>query len=728
MSREISNASNAARAHAAWRWAGVILLASALAYWGTLSYPFLHDDISVISENPVVQEGRAGEALAKDYWSMRAGEGGRDRLYRPLTTLSLIANRWLADGSAPGGAPWGFRAVNVLLNALAALLLFRLGLALGLSMHAAGAAGLLFAVHPLHSEAVLAVVGRADILAAIGVFGGALVLLGGASRTGVREAGASRAGLGQKTGGRGPAGGKAGSGRYHGKSNKNKELNKDKSAGWPGAGWSGPGWKRAAALGGCFALAIFSKETGAALLGLAALWWGWHRWVIKPEKEEIAKAGEVGGGGVPGADDREKSLKNKEMEEKPGVSNWRFGLGRIEMFALLTPLVVYLAMRYWALGMWTRPGLPSLLDNPLAHEGLAGRLAGAMGVMGRFFGLLVWPRPLSVDYSYAQILPWSGESLAWAALGAGALGLWAWCAWRWRYERHVAAFGLALFTAAYFPASNLVVPVGTVMAERLMYLPSAGFLLAIIPWLEGVVTRRGGRAFFGAIAAATLVFGAMSWERAAEWSGYLKFWESTARVSPNSARALRLWGQSLARVGKFTEAVAPLKKATRIFPNYDPAWTELGIAMMQNGKQKEAEAVLQEALRLNPDGPETLLALGALFIKGGYLDQARNHLEKAVSLYPRFVEARFRLGNLYMKARDNERARDQYNMALIVAPERGDIHHNMSITLYLSGDFVGARRHARIARKYGIKLHPEFARRIGLARGGAAERPGKKVK
>jgi len=91
-----------------------------------------------------------------------------------------------------------------------------------------------------------------------------------------------------------------------------------------------------------------------------------------------------------------------------------------------------------------------------------------MGVLGRYLGLMVWPRPLTIDYSYAQILPWSGESLAWAAAGAAVMGLWGWAAWRWRAERPEAAFGLALFLAAYFPASNLALPIGTVMAATRM--------------------------------------------------------------------------------------------------------------------------------------------------------------------------------------------------------------------------------------------------------------------
>jgi len=130
-------------------------------------------------------------------------------------------------------------------------------------------------------------------------------------------------------------------------------------------------------------------------------------------------------------------------------------------------LVLYLAMRYQALGMWTRPAPPSLLDNPLAQAGLAGRLFGAVGVLGRYFRLLVEPWPLTIDYSYAQVLPGGGETALWAAAGAAALAGWAWAAWRWRREAPEAGFGLALFAAGWFPVSHLALPIGTVMAESI---------------------------------------------------------------------------------------------------------------------------------------------------------------------------------------------------------------------------------------------------------------------
>ncbi len=660
-------------------WIAAVLIVSVLSFWGTLSYPFLHDDLTVIGGSGIVQNnGPLAEAFTRDYWGHSIG-GARDRLYRPAVTLSLIGNHYWG-----GNRPGGYRAVNIGLHALASLLLLAVGLRFGLRPAEAGAAAVIFAAHPLHTEAVMAVVGRADLMAAIGVLGAGILMFG--SRAGGENAGKSSAvsGGGSPSTGSGLAGGGIFSS--------------------PGAGGV---FRRGLAIGGLFALAILSKETGAALIGWAALWWLWGlltRWNPRIRGENPGPARKI------------KSIEKKRIAGIWGGNAGSCGFRMSGIYALGGVLALYLGMRYWALGMWARPGLPSLLDNPLAHEALAGRVVGAVGVLCRYLGLMVWPRPLTIDYSYAQILPWSAESLAWAAAGVAAMGLWGWAAWRWRAERPEAAFGLALFLAAYFPASNLALPIGTVMAERLMYLPSAGILIAAAPPLAGALASRGGKVALAAISAVLLVFGALSWERNREWSDYLVFWERAARVSPESARALRVLGQSLSRRGRFSEAVAPLRRATEILPAYEPAWTELGIALMQSRRGPEAEAALKEALRLNSRSPESLLAIGALYLGGGRLEEARAYLEKAVTLYPRFVEARFRLGNLFIKKGEFGRAAVQFRLALEGAPTRGDIHHNLALVLFDSGDTETARLHARRAVQLGFRLHPDLARRMGLTR------------
>ena len=99
----------------------------------------------------------APRLFAEGAW---AGAGEVNPIYRPLTSLTYALNH------AVGGLdPAGYHLLNVLLHALCAVLVLRLGRVLGATLLAATAAALLFAVHPVHVEVVANVAGRKDALA-----------------------------------------------------------------------------------------------------------------------------------------------------------------------------------------------------------------------------------------------------------------------------------------------------------------------------------------------------------------------------------------------------------------------------------------------------------------------------------------------------------------------------------------------------------------------------------
>ena len=125
------------------------------------------DDEPIIETNPASHSiGAAASAFFYPYWPPQAGLGG---LYRPAVILSYGLD-WILSG----GNPTWFHVVNILLHGAATALVVALALA-WLTPPGALAAGLLFAVHPLHVEAVANVVGRAESLAAIALLG--LILL-----------------------------------------------------------------------------------------------------------------------------------------------------------------------------------------------------------------------------------------------------------------------------------------------------------------------------------------------------------------------------------------------------------------------------------------------------------------------------------------------------------------------------------------------------------------------
>jgi len=119
---------------------------------------FAADDRWVIVERPLLkQPPSVGALLREPYWP--AGFGGV--MWRPAVLASYALDYRL------GGSPRWFHAVNVLWAGIAAALLTLVACRLADPVTGL-VAGLLFAVHPLHVEAVANVVGRADLMAAAG--------------------------------------------------------------------------------------------------------------------------------------------------------------------------------------------------------------------------------------------------------------------------------------------------------------------------------------------------------------------------------------------------------------------------------------------------------------------------------------------------------------------------------------------------------------------------------
>jgi len=145
----------------------LVFAAATLLYLPTIRYGFVQDDRAIVAANPAVHSlSAAVRGFDAPYWPP-PGEGG---LYRPFTILSFAVD-WAVSGGRPG---W-FHFVNVVCHGLVAVLA-TLVVARWLPGSGGGAtlAGLMFAVHPVHVEAVAGIVSRAELLAALGILGAVL--------------------------------------------------------------------------------------------------------------------------------------------------------------------------------------------------------------------------------------------------------------------------------------------------------------------------------------------------------------------------------------------------------------------------------------------------------------------------------------------------------------------------------------------------------------------------
>lgn len=138
-----------------WRTAGIVCATAACLYANALANGFALDDNDVIARNPLVHTPTGVvRAFAHSYWPESTGAGQ----YRPLAIGSFAL-----DWSLGHGAPMWLHAVNVAWHVAACLLVWWL-LSSMLSRRAAAAGALVFAVHPVHVEAVANLVGRSELM------------------------------------------------------------------------------------------------------------------------------------------------------------------------------------------------------------------------------------------------------------------------------------------------------------------------------------------------------------------------------------------------------------------------------------------------------------------------------------------------------------------------------------------------------------------------------------
>ncbi len=142
----------------------IILLAIAflsfLAYYNSLTNPFIWDDEGLVVKNTLIRGwGNCPKAFTNHLFY---GALSGSNFYRPIQTITFI---W--DYSFWGLNPLGYHVTNLILQILVSFLTFLLVFTLAESLIIALSAALLFAVNPLHTEAVTYISGRSDLLLAV---------------------------------------------------------------------------------------------------------------------------------------------------------------------------------------------------------------------------------------------------------------------------------------------------------------------------------------------------------------------------------------------------------------------------------------------------------------------------------------------------------------------------------------------------------------------------------
>jgi len=157
--------------------------------------------------------------------------------------------------------------------------------------------------------------------------------------------------------------------------------------------------------------------------------------------------------------------------------------------------------------------------------------------------------------------------------------------------------------------------------------------------------------------------------------------KKAAALSPNDVETHYNLGVTLQGLGRLQEAEASYRKALRINPHYVDALCNLGVALHNLGHLEDAEKNLQKAVRIKPDYAEAHNNLGSTLKELGRLDEAEASCRQALQLQPHNAAAHINLGNVLQALGRLDEAESSYRQALEISPDSAGTHRNLGNVL-----------------------------------------------
>jgi tetratricopeptide (TPR) repeat protein len=351
-----------------------------------------------------------------------------------------------------------------------------------------------------------------------------------------------------------------------------------------------------------------------------------------------------------------------------------------------------------------------MLDS-VARLPLDRRVENALVSYVRYLGKTFWPSRLAVFYPYPAVWPrWDVVTcgllllvISGLVLGTARRRPWLLVGWFW-------------FLGVLVPFSGLVQAGAQALADRFMYVPAIGIMVAVIWGLHELA--RGGRyrpiGLAVAGGAAIILCLALTRQQIGYWSDSEALLQHALEVTENNYVVRHALGVALGKKGQIGEALRQFQEAIRLRPDRAEAHNDLGAALGKKGQIGEAIHQFQETIRLDPGYADAHDNLGAALVGKGQIDEAIRQFQEAIRLKPDHAEAHYNLGvALGLKGQTDEAIR-QYQEATRLKPDNADAHYNLGLALSLKGQTDEAIRRFEEALKANPD-YPEAHNHLGLA-------------
>jgi tetratricopeptide (TPR) repeat protein len=331
------------------------------------------------------------------------------------------------------------------------------------------------------------------------------------------------------------------------------------------------------------------------------------------------------------------------------------------------------------------------------------RLTNALVGYVWYLRLIIWPSGLA---AFHPLTAWSA-SIVFASVivlvAATAL------TFRMRASRPHLLFGWFFFLIGLLPVIGLLQAGEQAVAERFVYLPLFGIIVAVTweaaAWLDSRKTL-----------AAILVLGVIAVEAAVArgqvpvWTDSLALWTATIEVTGGNSRVYENLAQAQRERGAYADALINYQRALDAAPaspdRYKAIiWNAMGITEIRKGDPNAALQHLRQAVQADGSLTEARLNFGNTLAAFGQLQEAEGHLLAALEQRLELVEAMVGLGSVLLRQGRAVEAEQRYLRALELEPRRAEIHNGLGAALLLEGRLEEAQTRLQTA----LSLNPRLA-------------------
>ncbi|XP_050529637.1 protein O-mannosyl-transferase Tmtc3 [Daktulosphaira vitifoliae] len=621
----------------------VIFLTCIVCYYNSLYCDFVFDDISAIKDNRDLKpQTPIWNLFYNDFWGTPMHKEQSHKSYRPLTVLTFRWNYMIHQLD-----PMGYHLVNILLHAITSVLYYSVCHTILASEFTSFMAAILFAIHPIHTEAVTGVVGRAETLSSVFYLSTYLLYV---------------------------------------EASKRKKY---------------PGWKHLMLSVVFLGIAMLCKEQGITVAGVCALYEIFVAQKIRPKDLLNSFKLSVASNNSPSSSPKTTANSNNNNNGSLLQAIPADAVKRLAFLFLST--CILLAFRLKIMG--SKLPVFTRFDNPASVSEWPARQLTYNYLVSVNALLLLFPCDLCCDWTMGTIPlvesasdPRNLATLFTYAVVAALV--YTAITTTNRIKRIVIIMSLALTVLPFLPASNMFFPVGFVVAERVLYMPSMGFCMLVAYGIGLIVERSKSRTVGVLIALLMITHIVKTYTRNWDWSSEYAIFTSGLKVNKLNAKLYNNVGHALEAENRFNEALVYFNKAVSV--QHDDIGAHINVGRTYNHLKmyKEAEEAYLKAksllpkakpgesyqARIAPNHLNVLLNLANLIAKNQTrLEEADMLYRQAISMRSDYTQAYINRGDVLLKLNRTKEAQEVYERALFYDTDNPDIYYNLGVVLLEQG-------------------------------------------